>query len=105
MNASRSTIGPSGRRLSPLGSLRASSRKMRLTSSALVGRATRHTMSAIDPTGPSNLPRYSGSARVVAFAAPVVDGTRLAAAARPRRRSLFVAGRRAPGSPCTRGSW
>ena len=53
-------------------------------------------MSAIDPTGsgariaiPSNRPAYSGSARVVASAAPVVAGTRFAAAARPRRRRLF----------------
>src|SRR5512145_2707554 len=68
---------------------------MLLTSSGLVGRLTRLTMSAIDPTGtgariatPSNLPPYSGSALVVAFAAPVLAGTRLAAAARPRRRSL-----------------
>src|SRR5688500_2334259 len=68
---------------------------MLLTSSALVGRPTRQTMSAIDPTGtgariatPSNFPRYSGSALVVAVAAPVLGGTRLAAAARPRRRSL-----------------
>jgi len=74
----------------------ASSRKMQLTSLTLVGRATRHTMSAIDTTGtgariatPSNLPSYSGSALVVAFAAPVLAGIRLAAAARPRRRSLL----------------
>ena len=53
-------------------------------------------MSAIDPTGigariamPSNRPAYSGSARVVASAAPVVAGTRFAAAARPRRKRLF----------------
>src|SRR4030095_4145671 len=58
-------------------------------------RATKDTMSAMDPTAtgartarPSNLPWYSGSARVVAFAAPVVDGTRFVAARRPRPRSL-----------------
>src|SRR5438132_7212129 len=69
---------------------------MLLTSSVLVRRPTRQTMSAIDPTGtgariatPSNLPWYSGSALMVAFAAPVLAGTRLVAAARPRRRSLL----------------
>src|SRR6187551_1168720 len=53
-------------------------------------------MSAIDPTGigarmamPSKKPAYWGSARVVACAAPVVAGTRFAAAARPRRKRLF----------------
>src|SRR2546426_1358161 len=53
-------------------------------------------MSAIDPTGtgariatPSNFPWYSGSALMVAFAAPVLAGTKLVAAARPRRRSLL----------------
>ena len=38
---------------------------------------------------PSNRPAYSGSARVVASAAPVVVGTRFAAAARPRVSRLF----------------
>ena len=53
-------------------------------------------MSAIEPTGmgartaiPSNRPSYWGSARVVASAAPVVAGTRFAAAARPRRKCLL----------------
>src|SRR5512145_563567 len=53
-------------------------------------------MSAMDPTGigarsaiPSNRPAYCGSARVVASAAPVVVGTRFAAAARPRRKRLL----------------
>ena len=55
-----------------------------------------NTMSAIDPTGigartaiPSNLPASSGTARVVARAAPVEVGTRLAAPARPRRKFLL----------------
>src|SRR5690606_18411804 len=39
---------------------------------------------------PSKRPAYSGSARVVASAAPVVAGTRLAAPARPRRKLLFA---------------
>ena len=49
-------------------------------------------MSASDPTGtgartatPSNRPRYSGNALVVAVAAPVDVGTRFAAPARPLR--------------------
>src|SRR5690606_41915982 len=49
-------------------------------------------MSAIEPTGtgartatPSNRLAKPGTARVVARAAPVVGGTRLAAPARPRR--------------------
>ena len=58
----------------------------------MTGAATRQVMSAIEPTGigalmamPSNLPASSGSADAVARAAPVVDGTRFAAAERPRR--------------------
>ena len=49
-----------------------------------------------DPTGtgvrtatPSKSPAYFGSALVVATAAPVLAGTRLAAAARPRRNRLL----------------
>src|SRR5512135_3678325 len=38
---------------------------------------------------PSNLPAYWGSALIVASAAPVDVGTRLAAPARPRRTSFF----------------
>ncbi len=77
-------------------SLRASSRKIPFTSSTSVSRAVTMTISATDPAGtgartavPSNLPRYSGNARAVATAAPVVDGTRFSAPARPRRFFLF----------------
>ena len=49
----------------------------------------------MDPAGtgprmatPSNRPSYSGRAFVVAFAAPVEVGTKLTAAARPRRHLL-----------------
>jgi len=67
-----------------------------LTSCAVVGRFATNTMSAIDPTGmgartaiPSNLPASSDTARVVARAAPVEVGIRLAAPARPRRKLLL----------------
>src|SRR5215211_9272049 len=53
-------------------------------------------MSAIEPTGmgartaiPSNRPASSGTARVVACAAPVEVGTRFAAPARPRRKLVL----------------
>src|SRR5690242_20469860 len=66
------------------------------TSPAEVLRDVTNVMSAIDPTGigartatPSKRPSYCGSARVVARAAPVLAGTRFAAAARPRRARLF----------------
>src|SRR6185437_8168061 len=69
---------------------------MSFTSPAVVLRRVTKVMSAIDPTGtgariaiPSKRSAYSGSARVVASAAPVVAGTRFAAAARPRRKRLF----------------
>ena len=66
-----------------------------LTSSTLVGRATSQTRSTTEPviTGartamPLSLPSSSGITRPIALAAPVLVGTRLAAAARARRRSL-----------------
>src|SRR5215211_6928007 len=66
----------------------ASCRNASLTSCTVVGRFGTNTMSAIDPTGigartaiPSNLPTSSGTARVVARAAPVEVGTRLTVAA------------------------
>ena len=77
-------------------SVSASSVRIRFTSSTVVFREVTNVMSAIDPTGigariamPSNRPAYSGSARVVASAAPVEAGTRFAAAARPLRKLLL----------------
>src|SRR5690606_22047848 len=77
---------------SPYRSPAASSRKMSLTSSTLVGRLVTHTTSAREPTGtgtrsatPSKRPWMDGTVLAVASAAPVLVGTMLAAPARPRR--------------------
>ena len=73
----------------------ACSAKAALTSSALVSRDTSHTRSTTEPviTGartaiPFSLPSSSGITTPIALAAPVEVGTRFAAAARARRRSL-----------------
>src|SRR5918993_4969789 len=80
-------------------SLVASCRSTSLTSSAVVSRPTTKTTSAMDPTTtgprtetPSKRPSMAGSALAVAVAAPVLEGTKLWAAARPRRRSLAPPG-------------
>src|SRR4051794_6260713 len=73
--------------------------KHALTSLTVVGRSARNTIADNDPivTGtriaiPSNRFRRLGIARATAVAAPVVAGTMLAAAARPRRKSRPLTG-------------
>src|SRR5262245_11860079 len=68
-----------------------------LTSSTEVSRPASNERSVADPVGtgtrtayPSSLPLSSGSTRPIAFAAPVEVGTRLSAAARARRGSLWM---------------
>src|SRR5215210_850249 len=75
--------------------LSACSENAAFTSSALVSRDTSHTRSTTEPviTGartaiPFSLPSSSGTTSPIALAAPVEVGTRFAAAARARRRSL-----------------
>ena len=62
----------------------------------LVSRPTLHTRSTTEPIGigartaiPLSFPSSSGITRPIALAAPVDVGTRLIAAARARRRSLW----------------
>ena len=66
-------------------------------SAAVVCRARTSTRSESEPTGtgprtatPSKRPSNAGSAFVAATAAPVLAGIKLAAAARPRRKSLVL---------------
>jgi len=96
LTMSLETIGSSlYRRIPSSAPASAFSAKAALTSSTLVGRDTSHTRSTTEPviTGartaiPFSLPSSSGTTRPIAFAAPVDVGTRFAAAARARRRSL-----------------
>src|SRR5689334_10612719 len=68
-----------------------------LTSSTVVSRPASKDRSVSEPVGvgarreePSSLPLISGSTRAIALAAPLDVGTMLIAAARARRRSLWM---------------
>ncbi len=85
-------------RIPSSGPVSARSAKAALISSALVALPTVQTRSTTEPvaTGartaiPFSLPSSSGITSPIALAAPVEVGTRLIAAARARRRSLWGA--------------
>ena len=83
-------------RMPSSGPVSARSAKAAFTESTSVERFTVHTRSTTEPVGigartamPFSFPSSSGITSPIALAAPVEVGTRLIAAARARRRSLW----------------